>query len=145
MKTLHFSGSIKKPKYAFDAGCDIELTDDLVLKPGDAVWVKTDVTVSTPLDCFSAVVAKSSTLKRGISVAPSIIDTTYDSTIHYLLINHSTYTYNFAKGDSLAQLVVIKIYATRIFSYKPFNKFKRQVVKWLSNIIWPSKPTRYTK
>lgn len=143
MKIHYITGSFKEPNYGFDAGFDLVLLEDLILAPGEAKWVQTDVTCNVPIGTFATVIAKSCTLKRKIFIPDSVIDTTYDRTFGYLIVNASTDKYTFKKGDSVGQLVFIK---TPVWFYikdeQVSNRWKN-FVKWLSKILYAN-DTRYS-
>jgi dUTP pyrophosphatase len=96
--------------HAGDAGVDLHAREDTVLTAGEWAAVPTGVAVAIP-EGFVGLVAPRSGLavSSAISVVngPGVIDSGYRGELKAVLINHSTGTVTFRRGDRIAQLLVL--------------------------------------
>ena len=103
------------PTYAHhgDAGCDLYSCEDVALRPGMRAKVATGIAVAIP-DGHAGFVQPRSGLaaKHGISIVntPGLIDSKYRGELCVLLVNlDPDETYEVAKGDKIAQLVIQRV------------------------------------
>lgn len=101
------------PKYGsdFSAGADLyAMTDrDIVLKPGETVFVHTGIAVEIPEGLVGLVYARSGlACKQGIAPANKVgvIDSDYRGEIMVALHNHSTEDRVVTDKERIAQLVI---------------------------------------
>ncbi len=91
-----------------DAGWDIYAVEDVCLPVGNTVEIKTDVAFEIPEGHFGLVATRSSYGIRGISVHPGIIDSGYRGEVS-VFARANEESYQVAKGDRVAQLLIIRI------------------------------------
>ena len=95
-----------------DAGFDLYARVSTELEPGEWAAVATGVAVAIP-DGHVGLVAPRSGLavRSGISVVngPGVIDTGYRGEIMAVLINHGAERVVLARGDRIAQLIIVPI------------------------------------
>lgn len=110
---------VPAPGYAHpgDAGADLLSAEDLTLAPGARALVSTGVSIALP-DGFAAFVMPRSGLaaKHGVTVlnAPGTVDAGYRGEIKVTLLNTDrTADYAIAKGDKIAQLIVMPVVQAR--------------------------------
>lgn len=92
------------------AGMDLyaELTDEIVLSPGERTLVPTGIALELP-DGYEAQIRPRSglALRHGITLvnSPGTIDPDYRGEIAVIVINHGTETFSIKSGDRIAQMV----------------------------------------
>jgi dUTP pyrophosphatase len=96
-----------------DAGCDLYLTDDVDIGPGQRVVVGTGVCIALP-DGYAGFVHPRSGLAatHGVTIvnAPGTVDAGYRGEIKVILLNtDSEHVVRFRRGDRIAQLVVQQV------------------------------------
>lgn len=104
------------PAYARegDAGVDLIARDGAVLAPrGGRALVPTGVAVAIPPGHAGLVLPRSGlALRHGVTClnTPGLIDSGYRGELQVVLVNHdSEHAYNVARGDRIAQLVVVRV------------------------------------
>lgn len=102
--------------YENDAGVDIVLDDNIIIRPGyNEIELPAIYTPGKGEVAF--LVARGSTAKKGIFPIPVAIDTDYDGPIHAFIINTSDRTYAFGPGERICGIVNLKLGEDRV-SYK---------------------------
>lgn len=105
----------KMPSYARpgDAGTDLYTIEDLVIKPGETVLVRTGIKVAIPFGYEIQIRPRSGlSLKTPLRVAnsPGTIDAGYREEICIIVNNISqTAEYQIKKGDRIAQMVLQRV------------------------------------
>lgn len=105
----------KRPSYARsgDAGMDLYAVEDMVLKPGQTVIVRTGLKVAIPSGYELQIRPRSGlSLKTPLRVAnsPGTIDAGYRDEVGIIIDNLSSEEeYRIKKGDRVAQLVLQKV------------------------------------
>ena len=98
-----------------DAGLDLYLKSELVIKRSDpCITVDTGVHIAIPAGYVGLVQPRSSISKRGFQIHTGVIDAGYTGTIKINIqwINkdcNAPLFYTFAKGERIAQLVIVPI------------------------------------
>ena len=95
-----------------DAGADLHAAASVHLAPGGRAAVATGVAVAIPAGHAGLVVPRSGLARRhgiGVVNAPGLIDSGYRGEIVVLLVNHGAEPVDIARGDRIAQLVVIPV------------------------------------
>lgn len=121
--TTYQNEGINIPKRAtkFSAGYDIESAEDLVIKPGEIIKVKTGLKVEIPSDEVLLIYPRSSLgIKKGLitSNAVGVVDSDYynnpDNEGHLMipLLNFSKVDVQIIKGERIAQGIFQKFYLT---------------------------------
>lgn len=102
----------EKPSYAnkYAAGLDLRANEDILIKPGEIVDIKSQLAVEIPAGYFGMVVARSGlSYKHQIKLINDvgIIDEDYRGDIGIRLINEGKAEYLIKKGDRVAQMIII--------------------------------------
>jgi len=95
-----------------DAGVDLRAASEAAVHPGERVTVGTGVAVAIPEGYAGLVTPRSGLAQRhglGIVNAPGIVDAGYRGEIRVILVNHGAETVTVARGDRIAQLVVVPV------------------------------------
>lgn len=101
------------PTYAteYSAGCDLYacLDDDIVIKPGETVLIKTGLAIEVPKGYAGLIYARSGlATKKGLAPANKVgvIDSDYTGEVMVALFNHSNEERKVEKNERVAQLVI---------------------------------------
>jgi dUTP pyrophosphatase len=95
-----------------DAGWDLVARQDCVLEPGARAAVPTGLAVAIPPGYAGLVLPRSGHARRhgiGVVNGPGLIDAGYRGEVSVLLINHGDSAVEFARGDRIAQLVIVAV------------------------------------
>ena len=117
LKRLDPGLPVPRPAHPGAGGVDLFSAADLSLAVGERTAVPTGIAVAIPAGHAGLVVPRSGMARRagvGIVNAPGLIDAGYRGEIEVLLINHGTEPLAVARGDRIAQLVVIPIVAQEL-------------------------------
>jgi len=95
-----------------DAGVDLYAAEAVVLGVGERATVGTGVAVAIP-EGYAGLVAPRSGLaqRHGLSIvnAPGVVDAGYRGEIRVILVNHGTEAVSLARGERIAQLLVVRV------------------------------------
>jgi dUTP pyrophosphatase len=95
-----------------DAGVDVCARIDVVMRPGERALVPTGIAVAIPEGHGGFVVPRSGlAISEGVGVVngPGLIDAGYRGEVKVILINHGSQEVRIARGDRIAQLVVVPV------------------------------------
>lgn len=95
-----------------DAGLDLAAREAVTLPPGGRAAVPTGWAVAVPHGMAGLVVPRSgNALRHGLTVAnaPGLIDAGYRGELKVILVNLGTAPVEVAKGDRIAQLVLVPV------------------------------------
>jgi len=102
------------PAYAQegDAGLDLHAAETTVIQPGGRALVPTGIALAIPPGYAGLVLPRSGlALRHGVTVlnAPGLIDAGYRGEVKVLLINHDRGPVTVARGERIAQLVLLRV------------------------------------
>lgn len=100
---------IKKSPYDNDAGVDIRLIDDIVIKPFETVTIGCGFGLKLPAGVMAQCITRSSISKHNAVIGNAPIDASYTGEIHLMISNNSKNELFYTKGERLAQLVIVPI------------------------------------
>ncbi len=95
-----------------DAGVDLYAAAAVTLGPGERATVGTGVAVAIPEGYAGLVTPRSGLAQRhglGIVNAPGVVDAGYRGEIRVILVNHGAEPVSLARGDRIAQLLVVPV------------------------------------
>lgn len=84
------SAGLHRPKRTGDVGWDLEAAEDVVIRPGEAVDVPTNIRLHLPGDIWAEIRARSSIARRGLQVDAGLIDNGYRGAFYVLIRNMKT-------------------------------------------------------
>lgn len=105
------------PAHPDDAGLDLHAAEGVQLAPGARALVRTGIAVAIPAGYAGLVLPRSGhALRLGVTVlnTPGLIDPGYRGEVKVLLVNHGEAPVSFARGDRVAQLVVVPVVSARL-------------------------------
>lgn len=111
----HNSGQPQMPGRAYDgdAGDDLFVSRDVVIRPDQVVDVHTDIAIKLPEGFYARIVGRSSTLrKHGLIVNEGIIDCGYTGELFICVYNPTRETKTICAGWRLAQMIIQPIVTT---------------------------------
>jgi dUTP pyrophosphatase len=97
-----------------DGGVDLYARDPVRLEPGQRAVVPTGIAIAIPEGYAGLVTPRSGLAARnGISVVngPGLVDAGYRGEVKVVLVNLATEPFEIARGDRVAQLVVVPVVA----------------------------------
>lgn len=97
-----------------DAGLDLYAIADALLEPGQGRVVQTGIAVAIPDGNVGLIADRSSMAKRGVLTAGGVIDAGCRGEIGVILWNVSREEVRLARGERIAQLLVVPILAPAV-------------------------------
>jgi dUTP pyrophosphatase len=98
--------------YGGDAGVDLYAAEAVRLEPGARAMVGTGVAVAIPTGFAGLVTPRSGLAQRhglGVVNAPGVVDSGYRGEIRVILVNHGAEPVSLARGERIAQLLVVPV------------------------------------
>jgi dUTP pyrophosphatase len=90
------------------AGADLYASESVTLQPNERKLIKTGVSIELPEGHLCYVMGRSgNTIKKGLHVALGLVDEDYRGEIGVMAFNQSDEVISFAKGDRVAQMVIL--------------------------------------
>lgn len=109
VKKLNNSAILPSQPYQGDAGFDLYTNEEVTLKPGERIRIKTGIALSIPEGYVGLIWDKSSVgVSRGVTTLGGVIDSGYRGEITVGVINLSGEKQTFEKGDKVAQILIQK-------------------------------------
>jgi len=111
-----------------DAGVDLYAAAAVTLGPGDRATVGTGVAVAIPEGYAGLVAPRSGLAQRhglGIVNAPGVVDSGYRGEIRVILVNHGVVPVTLARGDRIAQLVVVPVHGGELLEVEQLPDSER--------------------
>jgi dUTP pyrophosphatase len=111
---LKLDSELPTPSHAHphDGGVDLYASEPVSLEPGRRALVPTGVAVAIPRGYAGLVVPRSGlAVRQGLGVvnAPGLIDAGYRGEIKVVLVNHGHEAVSLARGERIAQLVIVPV------------------------------------
>lgn len=94
------------------AAYDLTSMEDRVLEPGERHLFPTGLKVAIPRNMAGLILPRSGlALRKGLTVlnSPGLIDSDYRGEVGVLLINHGAEPVEVAKGERIAQLMIVSV------------------------------------
>lgn len=90
-----------------DAGLDLYALEDGILPAGGGILARTGIAIALPEKTVGLVADRSSMAKKGVKTSGGVIDAGYRGEIHIVLRNITPEEIRFAKGERIAQLLIL--------------------------------------
>ncbi len=109
-KKLHPNAKIPSYAYAGDAGLDLYISEDLILKKDERRSIPLGIAIEIP-DGYVGILFDKSGLshKHGLKSYGGIIDAGYRGEIHVGMMNLSDADYEFKAGDKIIQILIMPV------------------------------------
>src|ERR1035437_7223337 len=128
LKFLSLNKDAKIPSYAHpgDAAFDIYAVEKVTLGKGKFLPVKTGIASEIPINYVVSFRGKSGlAAKSGINVLGGVIDSNYRGEWMVILANHGSKSYQFEKGDKIAQGFLQAVPPVKIIEVKKLSETVR--------------------
>jgi len=110
IKKLHPDAHIPNIAHQGDAGFDLYSVDKVTIEPGQRVQIPVGLAFEIPLGYVGLIWDKSGiSHKGGIKTLGGVLDSGYRGELLVGVINLSSETYVFEKGNKIAQMLIQKI------------------------------------
>lgn len=120
----------KLPNYAhpYDAGMDLFVSGEVVLKPGEFVGVPTGVALEIPEGFVGLIWDKSGlAINNGLKTLGGVVDAGFRGEVKVGMINLSGKEYKIEKGHKVAQMLIQKIEIPEIVEVSELSDTSRGV------------------
>ena len=107
VKKLHADAILPTRAHPDDAGLDLYALEDVVLAPGGGLLARTGIGIALPPQTVGLVADRSSMAKKGVKTSGGVIDAGYRGEIHIVLRNITPDEIRFARGERIAQLLIL--------------------------------------
>jgi dUTP pyrophosphatase len=94
----------------YSAGYDLASTLDVAIEPNTTAVIPTGLTVSFEKHLYGQILGRSSLAAMGLFTMGGVVDADYKGEIHVILYNSSGTTCKLAKGQRIAQMVLLAYY-----------------------------------
>lgn len=113
IKKLHPDCVLPQYQTEFSAGCDLHAIEETTVQPFETKLIGTGFAVELPNGFGGFIFARSGmALKRGLAPANKVgvVDSDYRGEVKVAIYNHSNTAQTIAKGERIAQFVIMPIY-----------------------------------
>lgn len=117
VRQLNSQGFLPTMAYPGDAAFDLPTAVDVELFPGERKKLPTGLAFAIPSGYAGLVLPRSGLAHRlgiGVVNSPGLIDSGYRGEVSVILVNLSGRTVRFARGDRIAQLMVVAVPAVSL-------------------------------
>ena len=114
--------------YEGDAAFDLPTAVDVELAPGQRKKLPTGLALAIPAGYAGLVLPRSGLADRlgiGVVNSPGLIDSGYRGEVSVILVNLSQETVRFARGDRIAQLMVVAVPSVRLVAVDRLSESER--------------------
>ncbi len=130
ISVLKIEGEAFLPTIAYkgDAAFDLPTAVDVELAPGQRKKLPTGLALAIPDGYAGLVLPRSGLADRlgiGVVNSPGLIDSGYRGEVSVILVNLSQETVRFARGDRIAQLMVVAVPAIRLVAVDRLSESER--------------------
>lgn len=125
-KKIHPTAKIPSYAYAGDAGLDLYISEDLVLKKDERKSIPLGIAIEIP-DGYVGILFDKSGLshKHGLKSYGGIIDSGYRGEIHVGMINLSNKDYEFKVGDKIIQILIMPVLQAEVVECEELSESDR--------------------
>ena len=109
VKKLHASALLPDRAHSNDAGADLFSLEDVQIPPQSSIKARTGLAVALPAGTAGIVWGKSSLESQGLIVTAGLVDEGYRGEVLVCLFNLTKETKTLAKGQKMAQLLVMPV------------------------------------
>lgn len=108
--------NLPKRAHYNDAGADVFVNQDYILKPGTSTKIPLGFGLELPDGLAAFVFPRSGLSSKGITCELPPIDSGYKGEIHAIVTNCSNWEYEVKAGDRIGQLVIVPFIAADFIS-----------------------------
>lgn len=108
-----------------DAGFDIYLLEDVILKAKESFCLDTGICLELDPDYAAIFVPRSSSARKGISISNCLIDSNYRGEVHILGTNHSDSDLIYKKNERIASLLIFPVFSGKLEQVEELSESNR--------------------
>ena len=108
-----------------DAGLDVYLLEDVVLKAKESFCLDTGICLELPHNHAAIFVPRSSIAKKGINISNCLIDENYRGECHIIGSNPTDGDLIFKKNERIASLLIFPIFAGELEQVEELSESNR--------------------
>lgn len=112
LKRLDPELPVPRHAHAGDGGVDLHAAETVTLEPGQRRLIPTGIAVAIPVGYAGFVTPRSGLANRhgiGVVNGPGLVDSGYRGELKVILVNHGHEAVEIARGDRIAQMVVVAV------------------------------------
>ena len=125
IKRLNPEAKVPTRAHAGDAGLDLYSLNDVTLTPHEPVRVPLGVAMAIPENHVGMICDRSSLGSKGIRVLGGVVDAGYRGEVQVVLINLRNEALTLARGDKIAQMLVLPVNLCAVEETDDLNKTAR--------------------
>ena len=126
VKRLRDDAVVPSKAYRGDAGWDLYAVEDGEIAPGERQLIGTGIAIAIPEGFYGRIGDRSSmAYKFGMHVLAGVIDSQFRNEVKVLLVNLSTQTFSYKKGDRIAQLIITPINTDSLMEVDTLDETQR--------------------
>lgn len=110
----HPIAALNSPAYKGDAGLDVTVIQDVLLRPMVVEKVSIGLRVAVPEHLAFTFLTRSGSVAAGVFVLPTLIDSGYRGPLYLFVLNLSGEPIELVAGTSIAQLMLLSNHANDI-------------------------------
>lgn len=114
VKKLNSEAKLPSRAHATDAGLDLYSVQDITLPPHEPVRIPTGIAIAIPEGHVGLICDRSSLGARGIRTLGGVVDAGYRGEVQVLLINLRNEPTSLAKGDKIAQMLILPVHQCNV-------------------------------
>lgn len=110
-KKLHKDAKIPSYAYRGDAGMDLYVPENTIIKVGERKTIPLGIAIEIPDGHVGLMFDKSSlSHKHGLKTYGNVIDSGYRGEVHVGIMNHSDKDYELKVGDKIIQMLIMPVF-----------------------------------
>ena len=114
IKLLHEDAMTPTRATQYSAGLDLFAVEEIIIQPGDIGQIKTGIAMELPEGSYGRIADRSSYALKNLHVVGGVLDESFRGEIIVLLRNFSPDPYKVKKHEKMAQIIVTKIFYSKI-------------------------------
>ncbi|MBI3557909.1 MAG: dUTP diphosphatase [Deltaproteobacteria bacterium] len=122
---LNSEAKLPTRAHAGDAGLDLYSVSDITLAPREPVRIPTGVAMALPAGHVGLICDRSSLGSKGLRVLGGVVDAGYRGEVQVVLINLRNEPLTLAKGDKIAQMLILPVNLCGVEERKSLNDTTR--------------------
>ncbi len=122
---IHPEATLPTRAHPDDAGLDLYALEEVIIAPREGKMARSGIAVALPAHTVGLICDRSSMAKKGIKTAGGVIDAGYRGEIQVVFWNLSQQEVRIARGDRMAQMLILTIQTPAVREVKDLNPTSR--------------------
>jgi dUTP pyrophosphatase len=115
LKKLHPDAKVPSYAYRGDAGMDLYVPENIIIKVGERKTIPLGIAIEIPDGYVGLMFDKSSlSHKHGLKTYGNVIDSGYRGEIHVGIMNLSDKDYELKTGDKIIQMLIMPVFQVEV-------------------------------